>query len=207
MTGVLVVLAVLSAVGGFIPVPALPRAAAAAAGGAARRFDHFETPLIVALGRARAGRPGRGRRSCSAARRRRASACARAFAGLHRWLVGQVLRRRALRARLGRPLLWISDRVFLRLGDRCDPRRHAERPGRDRPRQRLVLGRLQTGSLHLYALVRAGRHRRRAALELAPCLTPRCSTSSSSCRCSASALLIARAGAATRSSRAGSRSA
>ena len=37
---------------------------------------------------------------------------------------------------IGRPLVWVSDRVFLRFGDRAPARRHAARPGRARPRQR-----------------------------------------------------------------------
>ena len=75
---------------------------------------------------------------------------------------------------LGRPLVWMSDRVFLRFGDRAllDGTLHGLAALAPRQRGRCS-ARMQTGSLHLYALVRARRHRRRAALELAPCLTPR----------------------------------
>ena len=54
------------------------------------------------------------------------------FAGAAPRAVGQVLRRRAYDALIGRPLYWISDRVFLRLRRPRAARRLAARPGRAR---------------------------------------------------------------------------
>ena len=115
MTGVLVVLAVLSAIGGFISIPhflepLLPMARAHEA------LEHYETTLIVlsvvlaAIGLAAAifiYRNGLARADALAAR----------FPRLHRLLSGKYFVDELYDALLNRPLNWISDRVFLRLGD------------------------------------------------------------------------------------------
>ncbi len=115
MTGVLVVLAVLSAIGGFISIPhflepLLPMARAH------ESLEHYETTLIVlsvvlaALGLAAAifiYRNGLARADALAAR----------FPRLHRLLSGKYFVDELYDAVLNRPLNWISDRVFLRLGD------------------------------------------------------------------------------------------
>jgi len=115
MTGVLVVLAVLSAVGGFISIPhflepLLPLARAH------ESLEHYETTLIVlsvvlaAIGLAAAifiYRNGLAKADALAAR----------FPRLHRLLSGKYFVDELYDAVLGRPLNWISDRVFLRLGD------------------------------------------------------------------------------------------
>ncbi|MCJ7452182.1 MAG: NADH-quinone oxidoreductase subunit L [Steroidobacteraceae bacterium] len=115
MTGVLVVLAVLSAVGGFISIPhflepLLPLARAH------ESLEHYETTLIVlsvvlaAIGLAAAifiYRNGLARADALAAR----------FPRLHRLLSGKYFVDELYDAVLNRPLNWISDRVFLRLGD------------------------------------------------------------------------------------------
>ena len=55
---------------------------------------------------------------------------------------------------IGRPLFWISDRVFLQLRRPRAPRRLAARARRARARARpAVLGRVQNGNLHLYAFL------------------------------------------------------
>ena len=106
---------------------ALPRAAAAAA---------EVRPDARTLRDARSRRLGRDRaRGASPARRssfgRGASArgprCARASPALHRLLSGKYFVDELYERLIGRPLFWISDRVFLRLGDRVPPRRLAER--------------------------------------------------------------------------------
>jgi len=155
MTGVLAVLALLSAVGGFIAVPhflepqlALPRVQ--------ESLHAYETPLLIVsivlalagLGAAAflfGGPPGR-------AERLRAR-----FARLHRVLAGKYFVDELYERVIGRPLVWISDRVFLRLGDRAllDGTLHGMAAiGRGSGR---LLARVQTGSLHRYAwLVLAG---------------------------------------------------
>jgi NADH-quinone oxidoreductase subunit L len=149
MTGVLALLAALSAVGGFIAVPhfleaQLPLPAVHEA------LHHFETPLLVVsvalalAGLAAAaflfgGAPGRVERL-----RMR-------FAGVHRWLSAKYYVDELYERVIGRPLVWISDRIFLRLGDRWildGTLNGLAAIGRG---SAYVLGRLQTGSLHLYA--------------------------------------------------------
>jgi NADH-quinone oxidoreductase subunit L len=149
MTGVLALLAALSAVGGFIAVPhfleaQLPLPAVHEA------LHHFETPLLVVsvvlalAGLAAAaflfgGAPGRVERL-----RMR-------FAGVHRWLSAKYYVDELYERVIGRPLVWISDRIFLRLGDRWildGTLNGLAAIGRG---SAYVLGRLQSGSLHLYA--------------------------------------------------------
>jgi NADH-quinone oxidoreductase subunit L len=116
MTGVLIVLAVLSAVGGFVSIPhflepLLPLAKPEEA------LEHHESSLIVlsvvlaALGLAGAFLVYRGGLA-------RAEALAARFPRLHRLLSGKYYVDELFDAVLNRPLLWISDRVFLELGDR-----------------------------------------------------------------------------------------
>jgi NADH-quinone oxidoreductase subunit L len=155
MTSVLMLLAGLSAIGGFIAVPhflepqlALP---------AVDESRHAaETPLLVVsivlavAGLAAAaflfgGPPGRAERLSAR------------FAGIHRVLSGKYFVDELYERLVGRPLVWIADRIFLRLGDRTllDGTLHGMAAvGRGGGR---LLARIQTGSLHLYAwLVLAG---------------------------------------------------
>ncbi|MEO8312886.1 MAG: NADH-quinone oxidoreductase subunit L [Caldimonas sp.] len=149
MTGVLAVLALLSAVGGFIAVPHFlePQLALPATH---ESLHALETPLlaisvVLALaGLAAAaylfgGPPER-------AERLRAR-----FAGIHRVLSGKYFIDELYERVIGGPLVWISDRVFLRLGDRAlldGTLNGMAAIGRGSGR---LLGRIQTGSLHLYA--------------------------------------------------------
>jgi len=116
MTSVLVVLAILSAVGGFISIPhflehqmPLPTVH--------HDLEHWETPLIVLsvvlavaglLGAYLVYGKGLARGDALAAR----------FPRLHRLLSGKYYVDELYEATLGRPLNWISERVFLGLGDR-----------------------------------------------------------------------------------------
>jgi NADH-quinone oxidoreductase subunit L len=116
MTSVLVVLAVLSAIGGFIHVPhflepllGMPTVGAS--------VEHLETTLIVlsvvvaVIGIATAifiYRHGLARGEALAAR----------WPRLHALLGGKYYIDEIYQATLGRPLLWISDRIFLGIGDR-----------------------------------------------------------------------------------------
>jgi NADH-quinone oxidoreductase subunit L len=155
MTGVLVVLAILSAAGGFLSIPhfleaQLPLPAVD------EHLHHLETPLIVTsvvialVGLAGAAFFFGGDASRAARLRER-------FPGMHRLLSGKYYVDELYQAVIGRPLVWISDRIFLRLGDRAviDGTLHGL-TGLARYTAGL-LGRVQTGSLHLYAwLVLAG---------------------------------------------------
>jgi len=155
MTGVLAVLAAGSAVGGFLalphflepllPLPEIPE-----------HLHHLETPLLVAsIVIAFAGLAGAayffGDGAVRAARMRGR------FPGLHRLLSGKYFIDELYEQLIGRPLVWISDRVFLRTGDRMlfDGTLHGL-AGLAR-RTAGAFSRVQTGNLHLYAfLVIAG---------------------------------------------------
>jgi NADH-quinone oxidoreductase subunit L len=151
MTGMLVVLAILSAVGGFIPVPhflepMLPLPPVAP------ELEVFHTPIVViAIVLAFAGLVfaaylfGGGARRGEIIRDR--------FSLLHRVLAGKYYVDEIYHALIARPLYWISDRVFLRLGDRAliDGSLHSMAAfGRY---SAAALGRVQTGQLQFYALL------------------------------------------------------
>jgi NADH-quinone oxidoreductase subunit L len=155
MTGVLVVLAVLAAVGGFfsiphfleplLPLPAIRPEAKA-----------FHTPLIwvaVALGVGGLLLAAYFYGNNAA----RAAAWRPSFEPLHKLLSGKYYIDELYEAVLGRPLKWVSERVFLRIGDRflidgsLDGLAALALRGAGR------LSKMQTGNLHLYAfLVLAG---------------------------------------------------
>jgi NADH-quinone oxidoreductase subunit L len=153
MTSVLVVLAILSAIGGFFHVyhflePVMPMPAENEA------LEHLKTPLIgVAIAVAFAGlaaawfvyRGGLGLAERLQAR----------FAGLHRLLTNKYYVDEFYEAVLGRPLMWISDRVFLGLGDRAliDGSLHGLTAVAQRAAGRL--SRVETGSLQFYVLLAA----------------------------------------------------
>jgi NADH-quinone oxidoreductase subunit L len=151
MTGVLIVLALLSAVGGFLSIPhylerLLPMPTPR------QSLHHLETPLLVlsiviafaglALAAFMYGGDGA-----------RAERLQRRLPGLHRVLSGKYFVDEAYDTFIGRPLYWISDRVFLRLSDRSiiDGSLHGLAAlGR---RTAGGLSRIQNGQLHLYALL------------------------------------------------------
>ena len=155
MTGALVVLAVLSAAGGFMAVPhflepLLPLPPIA------ESLHRFETPLLVlSVGIAAAGIAAAA--LLFGADAQRAAAIGERFAGVRRVLANKYYVDELYEAAIGRPLHWISEYVFLRLGDRAliDGALHAlaaaARGGA------ALLARVQTGSLQLYVfLVLAG---------------------------------------------------
>ena len=74
------------------------------------------------------------------------------FPGLHRLLSGKYFVDEAYDRLLARPLYWVSDRVFFRLGDQeiLDGSLHS--PRHTRAAHRGGLSRVQTGNLHMYAL-------------------------------------------------------
>ncbi|RPI16004.1 MAG: NADH-quinone oxidoreductase subunit L [Lysobacterales bacterium] len=153
MTVVLAVLAILSAVGGFVHVPhylepLMPLPATDPT------LHHLETPLIVfavltglagLLGAWFVYRNGLGR----------AERLARRHAGVHRLLSGKYYVDELYDGVIGRPLHWVSDRVFLRIGDRriIDGSLHGLVAIAQRAAGRL--SRIESGSLQLYVLLAA----------------------------------------------------
>ncbi len=149
MTGVLLLLALLSAVGGFFAMPhflepQLPLPAVQ------ESLKSLHVPLLVlsialALGGLVLAAFVYGGGSA------RADAMQRRFAGLHRWLSGKYFVDELYAAVIGRPLVWISDRVFLRLGDRRLIDGALDGLAATGRLAGAAFSRLQTGSLHLYA--------------------------------------------------------
>jgi NADH-quinone oxidoreductase subunit L len=155
MTGVLTLLAGLSAVGGFIAVPhflepLLPLPATH------EHLHALETPLLVvsvvlaAAGVATAiwlfsGDPAR------------VAPWGARLAGPQRWLVGKYFIDELYDRVIGRPLVWVSDHVFLRLLDRRLIDGLLDGLAALGLRSSSWLARVQTGQLHWYAgLVLAG---------------------------------------------------
>jgi len=148
MTGVLMILAVLSAVGGFfalphfleglLPLPKLPET-----------VHHFEKPLLI-LSVVIAATGLAGAWYVFGAGLERSSGLARRFASMHRTLSNKYYVDEAYELFIGRPLVWISDWVFLRLGDRVLLDGSLNGMARLAQRAAGVLGRVQTGSLHRY---------------------------------------------------------
>ncbi len=148
MTGVLVVLAVFSAFGGFIEIPhflepMLPLPSVVP------EFEHYEKTLLVAsVVIALAGLAGaawvfgRGTARAEAVRVR--------FAGLHRLLAGKYFIDEAYDFLVSRPLWWISERVFLGLGDRMLLDGSLNGLARLAQRGAGVLSRVQSGNLQRY---------------------------------------------------------
>ena len=151
MTGVLAVLAILSAVGGFVHVPhflepLMPLPVARHA------LEHLETALIVlAVALALLGLGG-----AVAVYRdglARAAALAARFPRLHRLLSGKYYVDEIIEALLGRPLHWISNRVFLGFGDRVVIDGSLNGMASLTRRAAGRLSRIETGSLQLYLLL------------------------------------------------------
>jgi len=151
MTGVLVVLAALSAIGGFLSIPhyleaqlPLPDVVPA--------LEHFETPLVaLSIVVAFAGLAAAAFVYGDAGDR--AEALRRRFPGVYRVLSGKYFVDEAYDALIARPLYWVSDRVFLKVGDQkiFDGTLHGLAAlGR---RTAGGLSRVQNGNLHLYALL------------------------------------------------------
>jgi NADH-quinone oxidoreductase subunit L len=129
----------------LLPLPEIPE-----------HLHHLETPLLVgSIVVAFVGLAGAayffGNGAVRAARMRER------FPALHRLLSGKYFIDELYEQLIGRPLVWISDRVFLRTGDRMlfDGTLHGL-AGLAR-RTAGAFSRVQTGNLHLYAfLVIAG---------------------------------------------------
>jgi NADH-quinone oxidoreductase subunit L len=151
MTSVLIVLAVLSAIGGFLPLPRflapllpLPEVVPT--------LERFETPLLVfSIALAFAGLAAAAYMYGGGASR--AERLQHRFPTLHRVLSGKYYIDELYDMVIARPLYWISDRVFLKLGDQTlfDGTLHGLAAlGR---RGAAGFSRVQSGNLHLYALL------------------------------------------------------
>jgi len=145
------VLALLSAVGGFVAVPhflepLLPLAKTPEA------LHHYEEPLkYLAIAIGLAGLVGAW--VVFGGGIARAGALAARFAGLHRLLYNKYWVDEAYERLIGRPLVWVSDRVFLQVGDRMLLDGSLNGLARLAHRTAGVFSRVQTGNLHLYALL------------------------------------------------------
>jgi NADH-quinone oxidoreductase subunit L len=149
MTGVLMLLASLSAVGGFIALPhflepLLPLPAVH------EHLHAFERPLLVlSVVLALAGLAGAAYVFGGPASR--AQRLRERFAGLHHWLSGKYFIDELYERVIGRPLVWISERVFLRLGDRLLIDGTLDGTAATAQRSAGWLGRVQSGPLQSYA--------------------------------------------------------
>ncbi len=151
MTSALMVLAVLAAVGGFISIPhflepVMPLAKARP------ELEHLEHTVVIAsivvavLGLVAAA-------FFYAAGGARAEAVRQRAMGVHRLLYGKYFIDELYELVIGRPLYWISDALFLRVGDRIMLDGTLNGLARLAQRSAGALGRVQTGNVHLYAFL------------------------------------------------------
>ncbi|MBL8343422.1 MAG: NADH-quinone oxidoreductase subunit L [Rubrivivax sp.] len=148
MAGVLVVLAALSTVGGFIPVahwlePMLPLPNIPEALHHSERLLIGVAVVIGFAGLALAAWFHGGEATRAAAMRERLS-------GLHRVLTNKYFVDELYEAVLGRPWQWLSQRIFLQLGDRTLIDGSLHTLAATARRAAAGLGALQAGSLHRY---------------------------------------------------------
>ncbi|BAH39434.1 MAG TPA: NADH-quinone oxidoreductase subunit L [Gemmatimonas aurantiaca] len=151
MTGVLGVLAVLSVVGGYIGVPhflepqlPLPQVVPA--------LEHYEHTLLYVSVALAFGGVGLAVFLYSGPASRPES-IARTFAPLHALLSGKYFVDELYDRALGRPLVWISENVLLKGGDRMLLDGTLNGLGAMAHRTAALFARVQTGSLHLYGLM------------------------------------------------------
>jgi NADH-quinone oxidoreductase subunit L len=151
MTGVLVVLAALSAVGGFLSIPRFlePMLRLPAVNPAMNAFHYWVVGGSVAIALAGLGAAA----YFFAGDASRAAGVKATFAGAYRVLSHKYYIDELYERILGRPLHWISDAVFLKLGDRLvlDGTLNGLAALAQGAAGRL--SRVQTGSLHKYALL------------------------------------------------------
>jgi NADH-quinone oxidoreductase subunit L len=150
MTGVLMVLAALSAFGGYIHIPHFLEPLLPLPGVQVAK-EHFEQPLLIVsivlaftgLGLAvfffggPASRP---------------EAVKQALLPLHRLLSGKYFVDELYERVIGRPLVWISERVLLRMGDQMLLDGSLNGLASLAQRSAGLLARVQNGSLHFYMM-------------------------------------------------------
>jgi len=150
MTGVLVLLAVGSAVGGFLSIPHYlePMLALPPVKESAESLEHAVVYVSVAI--ALTGLAGAWYVFGDL---RRAEAMRRRFAAIYGVLAAKYYVDELYDALLARPLTWISKNVFLDLGDRALIDGTLDGMARLARRTAGVLARVQTGQLQLYLLL------------------------------------------------------
>jgi len=151
MTGVLVVLAVLSAIGGFLSIPHVLEPMLPLPGIIAQRSGAHLPIVILSVALGLAGLLGAW--WMFGGRAERAKAFGAKLVGVRRVLEGKYFVDELYDLLIGRPLLWISEHVFLRLGDRTLIDGTLNGLAGLAQRTAGVMGRLQTGHLHFYALL------------------------------------------------------
>ena len=151
MTGVLAVLALLSAVGGFFALPHFLEPQLPLPGIDPSRASLQTTLVVIAIAIGFAGLAGAA--WFYARGGERAARLIPALAPLHRLLSGKYFIDELYSAVIGRPLTWVSEHVFLRLGDRMLVDGALNGLAALALRTSGLLGRAQTGSLHLYAFL------------------------------------------------------
>ena len=149
MTGVLIVLAILSAVGGALALPHFlePQLALPKVG---EGLEHFETTLkIVSIVLAFVGLAGAAFVYGGPASR--AESIRKTFSPIFKLLSGKYWIDELYENTLGKPLTWIAENLFLKFGDRTLLDGTLNGVGSLGRFTAGVLSRVQSGSLHLYA--------------------------------------------------------
>ena len=151
MTSVLAILAVLSAIGGFFSVPHFlePQLPLPAVPDSLHHYEKLLVGIAVAIGLAGLA----GAAYVYGGTGARAERLRSRFAGVHRVLYDKYYVDELYDAVIAKPLLWISERVFLRIGDRALIDGTLNGMAALAQRAAGLLGRVQTGSLHFYAFL------------------------------------------------------
>ena len=151
MTGVLAILAVLSAIGGFLSIPHFLEPMLPLPGIQPSRAGAHVPIVVMSVLLGLAGLAGAA--WFFAGKGERAEAVKARFAGLHRVLSGKYFVDELYDLVINRPLLWVSENVFLKLSDRALIDGTLNGLAALAQRTSGVMGRLQTGHLHLYVLL------------------------------------------------------
>jgi NADH-quinone oxidoreductase subunit L len=151
MTGVLAILAVLSAIGGFLSIPHFLEPMLPLPGIQPSRAGAHVPIVVMSVALGLAGLAGAA--WFYAGKGERAEAVRARFSGLHRLLSGKYFVDEFYDLVINRPLLWVSEHVFLRLSDRALIDGTLNGLAALAQRTSGVMGRLQTGHLHLYVLL------------------------------------------------------
>jgi NADH-quinone oxidoreductase subunit L len=151
MTGVLVALAILSAIGGFLSIPHVLEPMLPLPGVLASRSGAHLPIVILSVALGLAGLLGAW--WMFGGKAERAKAFGEKIAGVRRVLEGKYFVDELYDLVVGRPLLWISENVFLKIGDRALIDGTLNGLAALAQRTAAAMGRLQTGHLHFYALL------------------------------------------------------
>ncbi|GIK87428.1 MAG: NADH-quinone oxidoreductase subunit L [Burkholderiales bacterium] len=151
MTGVLVVLAILSAAGGFLSIPHVLEPLLPLPGIVAERAGGHVPIVVLSVALGLAGLAGAWWLFGGAGER--AARLDGRAQGLRRLLEGKYFVDEFYERLVGRPLVWVSEHVFLRLGDRAVIDGTLHGLAGLAQRTAALMGRVQTGHLHFYAFL------------------------------------------------------